>query len=172
MSTNQPVKIETGDMIVRVRGQAVILDTDLATLYGVETKRLNQQVNRNEDRFPDDFAFQLTEREWKHLRLQNATSRSWGGRRYPPYAYTEHGAVMAANVLKSKQAIQMSVAVVRAFVRLRRMALSFEGLARKLNTLESKYDKQFQVVFNAVRQLMAAPPGKRIEGFSSEKKGK
>ena len=86
-----------------------------------------------------------------------------------PYAFTEHGAIQAANVVKSEQAEQMSVMVVRAFVRLRRMALSVEGLARKLNTLESKYDKQFRVVFDAIRGLMAAPPGKQIEGFSSEK---
>jgi hypothetical protein len=165
-----PVRISPQDAITRVRGHAVILDTDLAALYGVTVKRLNQQMTRNRDRFPDDFCFQITETEWRALRLQNATSNSRGGRRYMPYAFTEHGAIMAATVLNSPQAVQMSLAVVRAFVKLRRMALSVEGLARKVDDLERKYDKQFKVVFDAVRRLMAPPPDpprKRI-GFSHE----
>ena len=168
---NLPAIADASEVIIRVRGQAVILDSDLATLYCVETKRLNQQVSRNQERFPKDFVFQLTEREWKALRLQNATSKGRGGRRYPPYAYTEHGAVMAANVLKSNQAIQMSVAVVRAFVRLRRMTLSVEGLARKVEAMEKKYDKQFSAVFGAIRQLILEPeqPRKQI-GFHADKK--
>lgn len=169
MSKQTPATISPGDSIVRVRGHSVILDSDLAALYGVETKRLNEQVKRNQDRFPEDFHFQLSEKEWKALRSQSATSNKRGGRRYPPYAFTEHGAVMAANVLNSPQAIQMSVAVVRAFVRLRRMALSVEGLARKVDSLEQKYDEQFQVVFNAIRQLILEPePDRRKIGFHQD----
>ncbi len=154
--------------ITRIRGHAVILDSDLAVLYGVTVKRLNQQVARNRDRFPEDFCFQLTEQEWRSLRLQNATLKRGQHRKYMPHVFTEHGAIMAATVLNSPQAVQMSVAVVRAFVRLRRMALSVEGLARKVIELEKKYDKQFKVVFNAVRQLMnpPEPPRKRI-GFNA-----
>ena len=155
-------------MIVRIRGQAVILDADLATLYAVSTKRLNEQVKRNKERFPEDFVFQLSWEEAKRSRSQNATLKRGRNVKYRPYAFTEHGAVMAANVLKSDQAIQMSVAVVRAFVKLRRMALSVEGLARKVNALEKKYDKNFQAVFDAIRQLIAAPPAKPIKGFSQE----
>ena len=106
-------------LIHEIRGERVILDADLAAIYGVTTKRLNEQVKRNADRFPDDFAFQVTKEETANLTSQNTTSRSHGGRRYPPYAFTEHGAIMAANVLNSKQAVQMSVFVVRAFVKLR-----------------------------------------------------
>ena len=142
MTDNLPSTPDASEVIVRVRGRAVILDSDLAKLYGVETKRLNEQVRRNQDRFPDDFVFQLSAEEGRRVRSQNATA-SRRNIRYRPYAFTEHGAVMAANVLKSRQAIEMSVAVVRAFVKLRRMTLSVEGLARKLNALESRYDKQF-----------------------------
>lgn len=150
------------EIIIRVRGQAVILDADLATLYGVTAKRLNEQVRRNADRFPEDFMFQLSETEWKALRSQIATSnKGRGGRRYAPYAFTEHGAVMAANVLNSKQAIQMSVAIVRAFVRLRRMALSVGALARKVAELETRYDASFSAVFDAIRQLMLPPDAPR-----------
>jgi len=169
MAKNLPAVADASELIVRVRGQAVILDADLAALYGVPTKRLNEQVKRNQERFPEDFVFQLSWEEAKRSRSQNATLKRGGNVKYRPYAFTEHGAVMAANVLKSDQAIQMSVAVVRAFVRLRRMALSVEGLARKLNALESKYDRHFKIVFDAIRELMAAPPGKRIEGFSGKK---
>jgi hypothetical protein len=153
--------------ITRIRGHAVILDADLAALYSVPVKRLNQQMTRNRDRFPDDFCFQLTESEWRSLRLQNATLKRGQHRKYLPYAFTEHGAIMAATVLNSPQAVQMSVAVVRAFVKLRRMALSVEGLARKIAALEGKYDRQFKVVFDAVRELMESPPSKRIEGFKT-----
>ena len=158
------------EVIIRLRGQAVSLDSDLAALYDVTVKRLNEQVKRNQDRFPEDFVFQLTENEWKNLRSQSATSRGHGGRRYMPFAFTEHGAIMAATVLNSPQAVTMSLAVVRAFVKLRRMAMSVEGLARKVNALEQKYDKQFKVVFDAVRRLMAPPPEptKRKIGFKND----
>ena len=168
--SNLPARIAPQDAITRIRGHAVILDADLAALYGVTVKRLNEQVRRNAVRFPEDFVFQLSEQEWKSLRSQIATSKGRGGRRYLPYAFTEHGAIMAANVLNSAQAIQMSVVVVRAFVKLRRMALSVEALARKVDELERRYDKQFKVVFDAVRQLMSPPPEpprKRI-GFAGE----
>ncbi len=163
-----PARINPQDAITRIRGHAVILDSDLAALYGVTTKRLNEQVKRNQERFPEDFVFQLSCAETDHIRSQNATA-SKRNIRYQPYAFTEHGAVMAANVLKD-QAIQMSVAVVTAFVNLRRMALSVESLARKVNELEGKYDKQFKVVFDAVRRLMSSPsPSKQIEGFRGKK---
>ena len=146
-----------------IRGEKVILDADLANLYGVTTARLNQQVNRNLERFPADFMFRLSSKEFRALMLQNATSKKGrGGRRKLPLVFTEHGAIMAANILNSSRAIQASVEVVRAFVRLRQILLSNADLARKLEDLESKYDQQFKVVFDAIRQLMLPPsPGKR-----------
>ena len=165
--------------ITRLRGQAVLLDTDLAALYGVTVKRLNEQVKRNAKRFPEDFAFQLTPKEWASLRSQFATASRKGIRsqnataskrnvRFQPYAFTEHGAIMAANVLHSDQAETMSVAVVRAFVKLRRMALSVEALARKVAALEQNYDAHFRVVFDAIRQLMTPPdPPRRKIGFDA-----
>ena len=162
-----PIRVPSpSQYIARIRGQTVILDADLATLYGVTTKRLNEQVRRNADRFPEEFVFQLTEHEWTGLRSQIATSNGRGGRRYLPFAFTEHGAIMAANVLNSAQAIHMSVAVVRAFIQLRRMALTVEGLARKIAALENKYDSSFNLVFDAIRQLMKPPePSRRRIGF-------
>jgi hypothetical protein len=121
---------------------------------------VNQQLGRNKVRFPADFAFRLTEAEWESLRSQFATSKiGRGGRRHPPYAFTEHGALMLANVLSSPRAVQASIQVVRAFVRLRRLLTSHQQLARKLAELEATYDKQFAVVFQAIRQLMDAPTG-------------
>ena len=157
------------DVIRRVRGHAVILDSDLAALYGVTTKRLNEQVRRNRKRFPEDFVFQLSWSEAQISRSQNATLKHGYNIKYRPYAFTEHCAIMAANVLNSPRAAEMSVMVVRAFIRLRRMALSVEGLARKVLELEKKYDRQFKVVFDAVRRLMTPPepPSKRI-GFNAE----
>lgn len=168
--SNPPARIAPQDAITRIRGHAVILDEDLASLYGVPVKRLNEQVRRNPDRFPCPFAFRLTATEWQSLRSQNATLKRGQHRKYLPLVFTEHGAIMAATVLNSPQAIQMSVAVVTAFVNLRRMALSVTGLARKVDELERKYDKQFKIVFDAVRRLMtppAPPPHKRI-GFGRE----
>jgi hypothetical protein len=147
--------------IIFMRGEKVILDSDLALLYGVSTRRLNQQVNRNLDRFPGDFMFRLKDEEFKDLMLQNATSKTGrGGRRKLPYAFTEHGALMAANVLNSQRAVQASVQVVRAFIQLRQMLASSVDLARKLEKLESKYDRQFKIVFDAIRQLMVPPSAK------------
>jgi ORF6N domain len=142
--------------ILVIRGEKVLLDSDLAALYQVETRVLVQAVKRNIGRFPSDFAFRLTEQEFRDLRSQIVIS-SWGGRRTAPYAFTEHGAVMAATVLNSPVAVLASIEVVRTFVRLRQMLASHEELARKLDALEKKYDAQFRVVFDAIRQLMAPP---------------
>jgi len=160
--------------ILRLRGHNVMLDADLAALYGVTTKRFNEQVKRNARRFPPDFRFQLTQREYADLRSQIATSRpaAHGGRRHLPHVFTEHGAIMAATVLNSPRAVQVSIIVVRAFVRLRQMLQSNVELARKLKALEMKYDGQFEIVFQAIRELMAPPAvsRKRI-GFRLEKSG-
>ena len=143
--------------IFLVRGHRVMFDSDLALIYGLTTKRLNQQVRRNVDRFPADFGFQLNSKEVRILRSQIATS-SWGGRRYLPWVFTEHGALMLASVLSSPAAIQASIQVVRAFVRLREILGSHEELARRLTDLEARYDGQFKVVFDAIRQLMESAP--------------
>lgn len=150
--------------IYLIRGQRVILDRDLAALYGVTPKRLNEQVKRNLPRFPDDFLFQLTMDETKEVfasRSQFATLKRGQNIKYAPYAFTEHGALMAANVVNSPVAVEASVMVIRAFIRLRQMLASHVELARKLASLEKKYDAQFKVVFDAIRQLMAPPPVKR-----------
>jgi len=145
--------------IFLIRGHKVMLDSDLAELYGVTTRRLNEQVRRNRDRFPADFAFLLTRPEFAILKSHFATSSSgWGGRRKLPYAFTEHGVVMAANVLQSPVAVRASIQVVRAFVRLREILASHKDLARKLEEMEKKYDATFKVVFDAIRKLMAPPP--------------
>jgi phage regulator Rha-like protein len=144
--------------ILSIRGAKVMLDSDLAEIYGVETKVLNQAVKRNVSRFPSDFMFQLTAAEWTSLRSQTVTLKRGEHRKYLPYAFTEHGALMLANVLNSERAAQTSVQVVRAFVRLRQILASNAELARKLDALEKKYDRQFKIVFNAIRQLMSPPP--------------
>jgi phage regulator Rha-like protein len=152
--------------IIVVRGEKVMLDSNLAEIYGVETKRLNEQVRRNLNRFPQDFMFQLTAEETANLRSQIATSSLYGGRRYLPHVFTEHGALMLANVLNSERAAQTSVMVVRAFVKLRQMLASNAELSRKLADMEKKYDTQFRVVFDAIRQLMSPPvKPKREIGF-------
>lgn len=158
--------------ILIVRDQKIILDADLAAIYGVTTARLNQQVRRNIQRFPEDFAFLLSKDEFADLKLHFATSRSgWGGRRKPPFAFTEHGAVMAASVLNTPIAVEASVEVVRIFVRLRKMLTSHKELARRFDELEKKYDSQFQIVFDAIRQLMEPPTAaekKQRIGFQSD----
>ena len=157
--------------ILLIRGHKVILDADLAALYGVETKQLIRAVKRNLPRFPDDFMFQLNEEEFENLRFHFGTSSQWGGRRYPPYAFTEQGVAMLSSVLHSRRAIQVNIEIMRTFVRLRRILASHADLARKLDSLEKKYDAQFKIVFDAIRQLMAPPepktPKKRI-GFLVE----
>jgi hypothetical protein len=153
--------------IRRVRGHNVMLDADLAALYGVETRELVQAVARNADRFPADFMFQLTLQEAKVLRSQIVISKTGrGGRRTQPYAFTEQGVAMLSSVLRSRRAVRVNIEIMRAFVRLRRVLESHTDLARKLDALEEKYDAQFSVVFEAIRGLMAPPrvPRKRI-GF-------
>lgn len=142
-----------------------MLDENLAQLYGVTTKRLNEQVKRNAERFPEDFAFVLTSAEAEALKSQSATANyGRGGRRTLPRAFTEHGALMAASVLNSDIAVTASVEVVRAFVRMREVLTSQVDLARKVTALERKYDGQFKVVFQAIRELMTPPtkPRRRI----------
>jgi hypothetical protein len=147
--------------ILFLRGERVILDADLAALYGVETRAVVQAIKRNRQRFPDDFMFQLTADEAANLRSQTVISSSaHGGRRYAPYAFTEHGVAMLAAVLNSPRAVQVSIEIVRAFVRLRAMLAGDAELARKLTALEKKYDAQFRIVFDAIRELMAPPPVK------------
>ena len=146
----------------------MLLDADLAELYGVETKTLNRAVKRHRDRFPPDFMFQLTGEEAGNLRHQIGTS-SWGGRRYLPQAFTEQGVAMLSSVLHSKRAVMVNVEIMRAFVRLRRILATHAKLARKLAALEKRYDAQFKAVFDAIRELMAPPepPRKRRIGFLS-----
>lgn len=145
--------------IMVIRGEKVILDADLARLYGVETKVLLQAVRRNAERFPDDFMFQLDEMEWSVLRSQIVTSKPGqdprGGRRTPPYAFTEQGVAMLSSVLRSERAIAVNIQIVRAFVQLKRMLATHADLAKKIESLEKKYDSQFRAVFDAIRELMA-----------------
>jgi ORF6N domain len=165
-TTSTPARpLET--RIILVRGERVMIDADLAAVYGVPTKALNQAVKRNPRRFPADFAFRLSAAEKSevvtncdHLaRLRFAAAR--------PYAFTEHGAIMAANVLNSRRAVELSVEVVRAFARLREMVTSHKDLAKRLDELESRYDRQFKAVFDAIRELMrpSEPKTKRKIGF-------
>ncbi len=146
--------------ILLIRGQKVILDSDLAGLYGVPTKVLSRAVKRNLDRFPNDFMFQLTVKEYENLRFHFGTS-SWGGRRYRPRAFTEQGVAMLSSVLHSRQAVRVNIEIMRAFVRLRQMLASNANLARRLDALEKKYDVQFKAVFDAIRQLMSPPTSRR-----------
>jgi len=156
--------------IVVLRGHNVILDADLAELYGVTTREVVQAVKRNNERFPRDFMFQLTAEELGVLRSQFVISKSGrGGRRTAPYAFTEEGVAMLSSVLHSPRAVHVNIAIMRAFVGLRRMLGSTGDLARKLEALEKKYDGQFEVVFEAIRKLMAPSlaPRRRI-GFHSK----
>jgi hypothetical protein len=153
-----PSTIAVESRILLLRHQRVILDADLAQLYGVTVKRLNQQVRRNHERFPSDFTFQLNSKEHESLRLQFATSnKTRGGRRYAPHAFTEHGAIMAATVLNSERAVQMSVFVVRAFVRLRDMLAANRRLAGKIDELENRLDTSDSPILDilaAIKELM------------------
>lgn len=170
-SPTPPPVAHIASVIHVVRGQRVMLDTDLAALYGVSTKRLNEQVRRNRARFPDDFAFRLTGDEARALRSQVATSNPGrGGRRYAPIAFTEHGAVMLASVLNSPLAVHVSIQVVRAFVQLRGLLTTHAELARRLDELERRYDHRFQVVFAAIRRLMQGdePPERPRIGFRAD----
>ena len=164
--------------ILLIRGHKVMLDSDLAELYGVATKVLIQAVKRNQDRFPEDFTFQLSSEEFELLRRQNGTSSlrsqfvtsnpdaestrtARGGRRYAPYVFTEQGIAMLSSVLHSDRAIHVNIEIMRAFVRLRQLLATNAELARKLATLERKYDAQFKIVFDAIRELMTPPEPKK-----------
>ena len=154
--------------ILLIRGQKVILDTDLAELYGVETKALNRAVRRNVARFPGDFMYQLTREEAERLRCQIGTLKAGRGqhRKYRPYAFTEQGVAMLSSVLHSERAVRVNIEIMRAFVQLRQMLSSHADLARKLEALEKKYDAQFKAVFDAIRELMTPPAApKRQIGF-------
>src|SRR5215467_13454263 len=156
--------------IYLIRRHKVMLDADLAELYGVTTGNLNLAVRRNQRRFPEDFMFQLSREEAQSLLLQNARAKGRGGRRTPPYAFTEQGVAMLSSVLNSERAIEVNIALMRAFVRLRVMLATHADLARRLTDLEQKYDEQFRGVFEAIRELMApepVPPARRI-GFANK----
>ena len=159
--------------ILLVRERQVMLDADLAELYGVETRRLVEQVKRNINRFPEDFMFQLTREEAAALRSQSAISKGRGGRRYAPYVFTEQGVAMLSGVLRSRTAVEVNIAIMRAFVELRRAATSYAAIEKRLTELEDeskqrlgKHDQQLAEVFEALRQLISPPPRpKRRIGF-------
>ena len=159
MSNTDLIAIERIEhAIYLIRGEKVMLDRDLASLYGVETKILNRAVKRNLRRFPSDFMFQVTTDEADVLRCQIGTSKKGsGGRRYLPYVFTEQGVAMLSSVLNSERAVLVNIEIMRAFVKLRQMLASNAELSRRLDELESKYDKQFRTVFDAIRQLMTPP---------------
>jgi hypothetical protein len=171
-ATEPSAPIETAIRVLR--GERVILDADLAQIYGVETRVLNQAVRRNLEKFPSDFMFRLSVTEARELNRSQTVTASQKHRnpRYPPYAFTEHGAIMVANVLNSPRAVQMSVFVVRAFVRLRRMVGANKELAAKLAELErrvSSHDGSIKTLFDAIRQLMAQPePREKKIGFRAK----
>ena len=166
-----PVEVIEGKILL-IRAKKVMLDADLAKLYGLPTKTLKQAVKRNLKRFPSDFMFILTYQEVKHLRSQIGTSSltQHGGTRYAPMAFTEQGVAMLSSVLNSDRAIEVNILIMRAFVRLREMITSNKDLARKLEALEKKYDGQFRAVFEAIRQLMTPPvrPRKKIGFLAKE----
>jgi hypothetical protein len=185
--SSDALAIQVERCIFLIRGEKVMLDANLALLYGVETKVLNKAVKRNRNRFPTDFMFQLTQAEAEGLRFQVGTSKDStpnripglrfqfgtskskrGGRRYLPYASAEQGVAMLSSVLRSARAVQVNIAIMRTFLRLREMLLSNDDLARKLSALEKKYDAQFKVVFDAIRELMTPPENPRRQiGFRS-----
>lgn len=168
-------KIEHVDkLIYLIRGQKVMLDEDLARLYKAQTKVLVQAIKRNIRRFPSDFMFQLSREEYSGLRSQIVTSSGRVGRRTPPYAFTEHGVAMLSSVLNSARAIEVNIAIIRAFIKMRQMIDTNNELSEKLNQLEKKYDAQFKVVFNSIRELIdnkprliAEPSKKRKIGFGN-----
>jgi phage regulator Rha-like protein len=160
MASSKPVH-DLGQLILILRGQRVILDADLATLYEVSTKRLNEQVKRNIDRFPPEFAFQPAREELTILRSQIATSSSHGGRRYLPYVFTEHGVLMAANVLNSPRAVAVSVALVKAFVRLREVLATNQVVAKRLAEVEKTlvtHDAALRDIYQRIKPLLLPPP--------------
>ena len=156
-------------VIYLIRGHKVMLDLDLATLYAVDTRTLVQAVKRNAERFPEDFCFPLSFQEFRDLRSQIVISR-WGGRRTPPLAFTEQGIAMLSGVLSSPRAITANVQIMRTFVRLRQLLITNEALAKKLAELETRYDGQFRIVFDAIREIMnpSPPPARHRIGFGRD----
>ena len=155
-------------LVFLIRGEKIMLDTDLAMLYGVETGALNRAVKRNAERFPSDFMFQLGADEWENLRCQIGISSSHGGRRGAPYGFTEQGVAMLSSVLRSPRAVEVNIAIMRTFVQLRRLMDSNQDLARRIDSLEARYDEQFSAVFDAIKQLITDDKqrkGKRPIGF-------
>ena len=160
------VKIE--NLIYLIRGTRVMLDSDLADLYGVETRTLMQAVKRNIERFPEDFMFQFTKEEFNILKSQNVISSQWGGRRKLPYAFTEHGAIMLASVLRSKPAVEMSIYIVRAFNQLRQAVQSYEELRREIDDMKYKHNQDIVRIYDILSQLVNPPiKRKRIKGFDT-----
>jgi hypothetical protein len=152
MTNILPIERVTGK-IYRIRGLSVMLDMDLAELYGIETRTLKQAVKRNINRFPDDFMFELTKTEFENLRSQIVIS-SWGGLRFAPMAFTEQGVAMLSSVLRSERAVKVNIQIMRVFIKLRQMYIRHEDLKQKIIAMELKYDRQFQIVFEAIKQLM------------------
>ncbi len=157
--------------IYEIRGYKVMLDSDLAELYGVETKILNQAVKRNSARFPEDFMFQLSDNESNNLRSQIVTSKkhNHGGARYLPFAFTEQGVAMLSSVLKSDKAVQVNIAIMRTFVAIRQYALNYQDLKEKIEAIESKYDKSFEDVQQALNYLLSPKAERKPIGFKQEK---
>lgn len=159
--------------IYLIRGQKVMIDSDLADLYGVQTFNLNKAVKRNIDRFPSDFMFKLTKEETASLIFQNGISKTSGrgGRRYLPYAFTENGVAMLSSVLNSQRAVHVNIQIMRTFTKLREIISAHKDLAKRLDALEKKYDSQFRVVFDAIRQMMEPPePRKKKIGFEARER--
>lgn len=156
--------------IFLIRGKKVMLDRDLALLYSVATKVLNQAVKRNSERFPDDFMFQLSPEEGENLKSQIVTSSSaWGGTRYNAFAFTEQGVAMLSSILKSKRAVMVNIQIIRTFTKLREMIGDNESLRRKVEIMEKQYDEQFKVVFDALRKLLTVEDGPKTEiGFQAK----
>jgi len=161
------IRKQIENFIYIIRGHKVMLDEDLAKLYQVETKVFVQAVKRNINRFPEDFMFQLTTEEHELLRSQFVTSTGRTGRRYPPYVFTEQGVAMLSSVLNSERAVQVNIEIMRTFVKLRQLIASHEDLSEKLQELESRYDHQFKIVFEAIREIMSPtiPPKIQRIGF-------
>jgi phage regulator Rha-like protein len=153
--------------IFEVRGKKVMLDSELAKLYGVRTKNLNKAVKRNIERFPEDFMFQLSDEEASALRFQFGTSKR-GGRRYFPYVFTQEGVAMLSSVLNSQRAIQVNIHIMRAFIKLRRMLLTNKDLRRKIEEMEKRYNAQFAIVFEAIKRLLEPPKQIRVIGFKAD----
>lgn len=163
MGTIAPKPENLAKLVFLVRGEKVLLDTDLAMLYGVETGALNRAVKRNIERFPADFMLQLSQQEWDNLKCQIGISSDHGGRRAIPYAFTEQGVAMLSSVLRSQRAVEVNIAIMRTFVQLRRLMDSNRDLARRIEALETRYDEQFSQVFDAIKQLITEDKSRKAK---------